>query len=108
MHQTLSSTLSVGTHEFLRSTAFDARSGEFVMLRGPSGGGKTSLLNILGTIDRASGGRVGTAADWPIRHSLGTEILGRVVDEKSSDNFLAKLRLEKIGATLAGNFTAPH
>lgn len=78
------------------------------MLRGPSGGGKTSLLNILGTIDRASGGRVGTAADWPIRHSLGTEILGRVVDEKSSDNFLAKLRLEKIGATLAGNFTAPH
>lgn len=73
------------------------------MLRGPSGGGKTSLLNILGTIDRASGGRVGADCEWSILHSLGTEILGRVVDEKSSDNFLAKLRLEKIGATLAGN-----
>ena len=28
------------------------------------------------------------------------EILGRVIDEKSNDNFLAKLRLEKIGTTL--------
>jgi ABC-type lipoprotein export system ATPase subunit len=30
------------------------------MLRGPSGGGKTTLLNILGTIDLPSAGRVGT------------------------------------------------
>jgi len=29
------------------------------MLRGPSGGGKTSLLNLLGTIDTASEGIVG-------------------------------------------------
>ena len=33
--------------------------GEFVILRGPSGGGKTTLLNILGTIDAASSGEVG-------------------------------------------------
>lgn len=35
------------------------RRGEFVILRGPSGGGKTSLLNILGTIDLASSGEIG-------------------------------------------------
>jgi ABC-type lipoprotein export system ATPase subunit len=29
------------------------------MLRGPSGGGKTTLLNILGTIDKATSGYVG-------------------------------------------------
>jgi len=53
------------------------------MLRGPSGGGKTTLLNLLGTIDKASSGTV--------------EILGSPVDNSSSDNYLSKLRLEKIG-----------
>ena len=31
-------------------------SGEFVMLRGPSGGGKTSLLNVIGGLDSPSAG----------------------------------------------------
>jgi len=62
---------------------YPIRRGEFVMLRGPSGGGKTSLLNILGTIDRATGGRV--------------EILGQIIDDNCTDDFLAQLRLEKIG-----------
>ena len=53
------------------------------MLRGPSGGGKTTLLNMLGTIDRASSGRL--------------EILGEVIDERSSDAYLADLRLRRIG-----------
>lgn len=59
------------------------RRGEFVILRGPSGGGKTSLLNILGAIDTASGGQV--------------EILNEIIDEQSTDTFLSDLRLRKIG-----------
>jgi putative ABC transport system ATP-binding protein len=53
------------------------------MLRGPSGGGKTTLLNILGTIDKATAGTV--------------EILGQPVDVHSTDAYLSQLRLEKIG-----------
>lgn len=30
--------------------------GEFVIIRGPSGGGKTTFLNILGTIDSSTHG----------------------------------------------------
>jgi len=65
------------------SEFYPIRKGEFVMLRGPSGGGKTTLLNLLGTIDKASSGTV--------------EILGSIVDNKSDDNYLSRLRLEKIG-----------
>ncbi|KCV70559.1 ABC transporter ATP-binding protein [Fonticula alba] len=65
------------------SEFYPIRKGEFVMLRGPSGGGKTSLLNVLGTLDRPSSGRV--------------EILGDVITSASPDNFLSALRLRKIG-----------
>ncbi|KNE64497.1 hypothetical protein AMAG_09511 [Allomyces macrogynus ATCC 38327] len=57
--------------------------GEFVILRGPSGGGKTSLLNILGTIDNATSGTI--------------EILGERITEHSSDTYLSDLRLRRIG-----------
>ncbi len=53
------------------------------MIRGPSGGGKTTLLNILGTIDEPSSGTV--------------EIFGETVSAESSDAFLADLRLRRIG-----------
>ncbi|KAI9137020.1 abc transporter [Paraphysoderma sedebokerense] len=59
------------------------RRGEFVILRGPSGGGKTSLLNILGTIDLASSGTI--------------QILGETINEKSNDAYLSDLRLRRIG-----------
>jgi putative ABC transport system ATP-binding protein len=59
------------------------RRGEFFMLRGPSGGGKTTLLNILGTLDKPTGGSV--------------SILGTRVTARSTDTELSALRLRKIG-----------
>jgi ABC-type oligopeptide transport system ATPase subunit len=44
------------------SEFFPIRKGEFIILRGPSGGGKTTLLNILGTIDTCTSGTVGKAS----------------------------------------------
>eukprot|EP01120_Amphizonella_sp_Union-15-10_P014368 TRINITY_DN693_c0_g1_i1.p1 TRINITY_DN693_c0_g1~~TRINITY_DN693_c0_g1_i1.p1 ORF type:complete len:302 (+),score=51.53 TRINITY_DN693_c0_g1_i1:100-1005(+) len=70
-------------HLALGSEFYPIRRGEFVMLRGPSGGGKTTLLNLLGTIDTATSGAV--------------EILGKPVNKDSSDSYLSQLRLEKIG-----------
>ena len=32
--------------------------GEFVMIRGPSGGGKTTMLNLIGSIDSSTGGEL--------------------------------------------------
>lgn len=40
----------------LRGVSITIREGEFVIILGNSGGGKTSLLNILGTIDRQTKG----------------------------------------------------
>jgi len=65
------------------SEFYPIRRGEFLMLRGPSGGGKTTLLNIMGTLDKPSGGIL--------------KILGTVIDSKSKDDFMANLRLQKIG-----------
>lgn len=62
---------------------YSVRKGEFVIIRGPSGGGKTTLLNIIGTIDKPTRGEV--------------EVLGTAVDATSKDNFLADLRLRRIG-----------
>lgn len=59
------------------------RQGEFVMIRGPSGGGKTTLLNIIGTLDSATKGTV--------------ELLGSQINAESSDTELADLRLKHLG-----------
>ncbi|EDS89266.1 ABC transporter ATP-binding protein [Entamoeba histolytica HM-3:IMSS] len=53
------------------------------MLRGPSGGGKTTCLNMIGLIDKPSHGKL---------TMFGTEI-----NEKTKESFMANLRLEKIG-----------
>jgi putative ABC transport system ATP-binding protein len=65
------------------SEFYPIRRGEFVILRGPSGGGKTTLLNCIGAIDAPTSGEI--------------EILGDVLMERSSDEFLSELRLKKIG-----------
>lgn len=63
---------------------YSVRKGEFVMIRGPSGGGKTSLLNCIGLIDRPSTGTV--------------SLLGKQIDlSTASDDVLSMMRLERIG-----------
>jgi putative ABC transport system ATP-binding protein len=57
--------------------------GEFVMIRGPSGGGKTTMLNLIGTIDSSTSGEL--------------LIMGQKIDKDSSDDFLSQLRLKHIG-----------
>lgn len=64
------------------------------MIRGPSGGGKTTLLNIIGTADVASSGTLSIVL-LSIVHSV--EIMGHEINEKSKDSYLSRLRLEKIG-----------
>jgi putative ABC transport system ATP-binding protein len=59
------------------------RRGEFVVIRGASGSGKTTLLNLIGTVDKPTKGTI--------------KILGAKVDEKTSDAFLADLRLRSLG-----------
>jgi len=53
------------------------------MIRGPSGGGKTTLLNLIGTIDSSTGGEL--------------HILNEKIDSASTDEFLSDLRLKHIG-----------
>ena len=65
------------------SVFMPVREGEFLMIRGPSGGGKTTLLNLIGTLDKSTGGKI--------------FIMGEEVNETSSDEFLANLRLTSIG-----------
>lgn len=36
----------------LRGISFDIKEGELILILGTSGGGKTTLLNIMGTIDK--------------------------------------------------------
>merc|ERR1712137_1311195 len=55
------------------SEFYPVRAGEFVMLRGASGQGKTTLLNVIGTIDRQTDGSV--------------ELLGTTLDASCKDVF---------------------
>jgi len=65
------------------SEFYPIKRGEFVMIRGPSGGGKTTLLNLLGTIDSPTSGTI--------------KILDSPINNTSSDSFLSLLRLKHIG-----------
>lgn len=49
----------------LRGIDFAAQKGEFIVILGPSGSGKSTFLNIVGGLDRASGGEV-----WFEEHQL--------------------------------------
>ena len=53
------------------------------MIRGPSGGGKTTMLNLVGSIDASTSGEL--------------FIMGNRIDQSSSDSLLSSLRLRHIG-----------
>jgi len=62
---------------------YPVKRGEFVIIRGPSGGGKTTLLNILGTLDSDFEGEL--------------TIMNNKITKECTDEFLSKLRLKNIG-----------
>ena len=53
------------------------------MIRGPSGGGKTTLLNLIGTIDSTSSGEL--------------YLMDKEITQDSDDSYLSELRLKHIG-----------
>lgn len=66
----------------LRGVTFKVRKGEFVAVFGPSGGGKSTLLHILGALDRPDEGKV---------------LVDGIDLSTLSDDGLADVRLRKIG-----------
>lgn len=71
-----------GTLDVLRGISFGVKKGEFIAIVGESGTGKSTLLHLLGALDRPTGGAV---------FFEGLHVFER------SDEELAKLRNESIG-----------
>ncbi|GIK36197.1 MAG: ABC transporter ATP-binding protein [Chloroflexota bacterium] len=71
-----------GEVTILKGISFDVKPGEFVSIVGPSGNGKSTLLNMITGIDRPSAGQV--------------VVTGREV-HKMSENQLASWRGENVG-----------
>lgn len=81
----------------LRGVNLSIKAGEFITVLGTSGGGKTTLLNIIGTIDKPSKGDV--------------YICGLRIKYSTKDQLLASIRLNKLGFVfqtfnLIGSLTA--
>jgi len=67
----------------LRGVSLNVKRGEFVVIFGLSGGGKTTLLNVIGTIDKPTKGEL--------------YLCGHRIDSNTTDETLSFLRLKKIG-----------
>jgi putative ABC transport system ATP-binding protein len=67
----------------LRGVTLGIRAGEFVCVYGTSGGGKTSLLNLMGTIDKPTKGSI--------------KICGTRITKSTSDSELSDIRRNKLG-----------
>ena len=80
------------TVKALRGISFDVFQGEFVTIMGPSGSGKSTCMNMIGCLDRPSGGTV--------------KINGRET-AKMSEKELAFLRNKTIGFVFQQYFLLP-
>ena len=67
----------------LRGVSLNIKRGEFVVIFGTSGGGKTTMLNIMGTIDKPTKGEL--------------RICGTRITNSTPDSELSNLRLSKLG-----------
>eukprot|EP00659_Diplonema_papillatum_P002926 gene2926-4597_t len=67
----------------LRGVSLDVMEGEFLVIYGTSGGGKTTLLNILGTIDQPTKGNLA--------------VMGNRLTARTPDSVVADLRLHDMG-----------
>jgi putative ABC transport system ATP-binding protein len=76
-----------GMVKALDSVSLEIAAGDMVSIQGPTGGGKSTLLQLLGALDRPSAGTIALA---------GVEL------ENLGDNQLASLRAEKIGFVFQG------
>src|SRR5512136_1940461 len=68
--------------EAVRGIDLEIKKGEFVVILGPSGGGKSTLLNLMGGIDHPSSGTV-KINDFPL--------------ERASEESLTRFRRDHIG-----------
>lgn len=77
----------------VKEADFQAKAGEFVSITGPSGSGKSSLLYLLGLLDRPTSGRI----------YIEDEDVLALNDER-----LAKIRLAKMGFVFQFHFLLPE
>jgi putative ABC transport system ATP-binding protein len=66
----------------LRGVSLQVKKGEFLTILGTSGGGKTTLLNLIGTIDTPSRGDI--------------KIFKTIIRSKTSDEVLSSIRVDKV------------
>ncbi|WP_292719642.1 ABC transporter ATP-binding protein [Microbacterium sp. 13-71-7] len=71
----------------LTGATAEIRAGEFVTIQGPTGGGKSTLLQLLGALDRPTGGSL---------------VLGGTELSTASNRELGRLRAEEIGFVFQG------
>lgn len=77
----------------VKQASLEVQSGEFISITGPSGSGKSSLLYLLGLLDKPTDGRV--------------IIQGQDTSQMSDDD-VAQLRLEKLGFIFQSHFLLPE
>lgn len=70
--------VSFGELEVLRGATIQVEAGQCVVLKGRSGGGKTTLLRVLGGLLTPSSGDVSIDGGSPLEHALAQDRAGRI------------------------------